>query len=158
MRSFTQTPSPCRAQNSHTRLPHNWQGRESDNRDSQRQSPPADCPYPSVPDNLPSRRHRGRSGQQAREPRPGQLHLRRIAFPLDCGRFADREMGSIKNGGSDRLIDSIIAWGDLIAIRNRHRAHHSAGADHVCIQVLSANLRSLPLAEWREIAPALLGG
>ncbi|MGC2800959.1 MAG: LLM class F420-dependent oxidoreductase [Candidatus Acidiferrum sp.] len=64
----------------------------------------------------------------------------------------------IKNGGSDRLIDSIIAWGDLNAIRNRIRAHHSAGADHVCVQVLSANPRSLPLAEWREIAPALLGG
>lgn len=64
----------------------------------------------------------------------------------------------VKNGGSDRLIDSIIAWGDLNAIRNRIRAHHSAGADHVCIQVLSANPRSLPLAEWREIGPALLGG
>jgi probable F420-dependent oxidoreductase len=64
----------------------------------------------------------------------------------------------IKNGGSDRLIDSIIAWGDLNAIRNRIRAHHSAGADHVCVQVLSANPRSLPLAEWREIAAALLRG
>ena len=64
----------------------------------------------------------------------------------------------IKNGGSDRLIDSIIAWGDLNAIRNRIRAHHSAGADHVCVQVLSANPRSLPLTEWREIAPALLRG
>jgi probable F420-dependent oxidoreductase len=64
----------------------------------------------------------------------------------------------IKNGGSDRLIDSIIAWGDLNAIRNRIRAHHSAGADHVCVQVLSANPRSLPLAEWREFAPALLRG
>jgi probable F420-dependent oxidoreductase len=64
----------------------------------------------------------------------------------------------IKDGGTDRLIDSIIAWGDLNAIRNRIRAHHSAGADHVCVQVLSANARSLPLAEWREIAPALLRG
>jgi probable F420-dependent oxidoreductase len=64
----------------------------------------------------------------------------------------------IKNGGSDRLIDSIIAWGDLNVIRNRIRAHHSAGADHVCIQVLTANPQSLPLAEWREIAPALLRG
>jgi probable F420-dependent oxidoreductase len=64
----------------------------------------------------------------------------------------------IKDGGSDRLIDSIIAWGDLNAIRNRIRAHHSAGADHVCVQVLSANPRSLPLVEWREIAPALLRG
>jgi probable F420-dependent oxidoreductase len=61
-----------------------------------------------------------------------------------------------KNGGSDRLIDSIIAWGDLNAVRNRIRAHQTAGADHVCIQVLTANPKLLPLAEWRELAPALL--
>ncbi|MGA8314212.1 MAG: LLM class F420-dependent oxidoreductase [Terriglobales bacterium] len=61
-----------------------------------------------------------------------------------------------KNGGSDRLIDSIIAWGDLNAVRNRIRAHQAAGADHVCIQVLTPNPKVLPLAEWRELAPALL--
>src|ERR1700690_4076153 len=43
------------------------------------------------------------------------------------------------NGGSNHLIDSIIAWGDLNAIHNRIREHHSAGADHVCIQVLTAD-------------------
>jgi probable F420-dependent oxidoreductase len=61
-----------------------------------------------------------------------------------------------KNGGSDRLIDSIIAWGDLNAVRNRIRAHQTAGADHVCIQVLTANPQSLSLAEWRELAATLL--
>jgi probable F420-dependent oxidoreductase len=62
-----------------------------------------------------------------------------------------------KNGGSNRLIDAIIAWGDLDAIRNRIRAHHSAGADHVCIQVLTADPKTIPSREWRELAPALLG-
>jgi probable F420-dependent oxidoreductase len=61
-----------------------------------------------------------------------------------------------KNGGSDRLIDNIIAWGDLNIVRNCIRAHQTAGADHICIQVLTANRRLLPLAEWRELAPALL--
>src|SRR5580704_502362 len=61
-----------------------------------------------------------------------------------------------KDGGSNRLIDSIIAWGDLSAIRNRIRDHHAAGADHVCIQVLTADPESLPLREWRELASALL--
>ena len=61
------------------------------------------------------------------------------------------------NGGSNRLIDAIIAWGDLEAIRNRIRAHRSAGADHVCIQVLTATPKALPMREWRELAPALLG-
>ena len=61
-----------------------------------------------------------------------------------------------KNGGSDRLIDNIIAWGDLNTVRKRIRAHQTAGADHICIQVLTANPKLLPLAEWRELAPALL--
>ena len=61
-----------------------------------------------------------------------------------------------KNGGSDRLVDAIVAWGDLATIRNRIRAHQSAGADHVCIQALTANPNSLPLQEWRELASALI--
>lgn len=66
------------------------------------------------------------------------------------------EESDFKDGGSDRLIDSIIAWGDLNAVRNRIRAHQTAGADHVCVQVLTANPKVLPLAEWRQLAPALL--
>lgn len=61
-----------------------------------------------------------------------------------------------RNGGSDRLIDAIIAWGDLNAIRNRIREHHAAGADHVCIQVLTADRQALPLREWSELASAVL--
>jgi probable F420-dependent oxidoreductase len=61
-----------------------------------------------------------------------------------------------RNGGSDHLIDAIIAWGDLDAIRNRIRAHQSAGADHVCIQALTVDPKSLPLREWRELATALI--
>ncbi len=41
-----------------------------------------------------------------------------------------------ENGGSDRLIDALIAWGDADAIRRRIQAHWDAGADHVCIQSL----------------------
>jgi hypothetical protein len=39
----------------------------------------------------------------------------------------------------------------------RVRAHHAAGADHVCLQVLRENPAELPREEWREIAGALLG-
>ena len=62
----------------------------------------------------------------------------------------------VQNGGSDRLIDSLIAWGDLDAIRNRIREHHAAGADHVCVQVLPADPQALPMREWRELAGTLL--
>ena len=44
--------------------------------------------------------------------------------------------GDLENGGSDRLIDGLIAWGDEAAIRRRIQEHRDAGADQVCIQVL----------------------
>ena len=37
------------------------------------------------------------------------------------------------NGGSDRLIDELVFWGDEASIAERLRAHHAAGADHVAI-------------------------
>lgn len=40
------------------------------------------------------------------------------------------------DGGSDRLVDAIVAWGDEDAIAKRIREHWQAGADHVCIQAL----------------------
>ena len=61
-----------------------------------------------------------------------------------------------KGEGSDRLIDAIVAWGDREAIRRRIDAHSSAGADHVCIQVLPADSKSLPTAEWRQLAKTLI--
>lgn len=39
-------------------------------------------------------------------------------------------------GGSDRLIDTVIAWGDEEAIRKRIGDHLQAGADQVCVQAL----------------------
>jgi probable F420-dependent oxidoreductase len=40
-------------------------------------------------------------------------------------------------GGSDRLIDALVAWGDEAAIRRRIQAHWDAGADQVCIQAIN---------------------
>jgi probable F420-dependent oxidoreductase len=42
----------------------------------------------------------------------------------------------LAGSGSNRLVDAIVAWGDEKAIAARIRAHHDAGADHVCIQPL----------------------
>lgn len=41
-----------------------------------------------------------------------------------------------ENGGSDRLIDDTVAWGDEAALIQRIEAHWDAGADHVCIQTI----------------------
>ena len=71
-------------------------------------------------------------------------NLRRLGFGDDD--FAD--------GGSNRLVDAIIAWGDVDAARIRVDEHFEAGADHVCVQVLRTD-RELPLADWRRLADAL---
>jgi probable F420-dependent oxidoreductase len=61
------------------------------------------------------------------------------------------------DGGSDRMVDAVVAWGGPEAIAERVRAHLDAGADHVCLQVLESDPNALPLAGWRALAPALLG-
>jgi probable F420-dependent oxidoreductase len=60
------------------------------------------------------------------------------------------------DGGSDRLVDAVVAWGSPEAIADRVRAHLDAGADHVCLQVLEADPNGLPVAGWRALAPVLL--
>jgi len=67
--------------------------------------------------------------------------------------FTDED---VAGGASDRLVDAIVAWGDLDTVVARVRAHHDAGADHVCIQVLGADAAAIPHQEWRELAGALL--
>ena len=46
------------------------------------------------------------------------------------------EESDLEHGGSDRLVDAIVAWGDETAIGRRIEAHWANGADHVCIQPL----------------------
>ncbi|MEW9552949.1 LLM class F420-dependent oxidoreductase [Nonomuraea sp. NPDC050783] len=53
---------------------------------------------------------------------------------------------------SDHLFDGVIAWGDEEAIRRRLEEHRAAGADHVCVQVLTADADALPRHEWRVLA------
>jgi probable F420-dependent oxidoreductase len=61
----------------------------------------------------------------------------------------------LSGGGSDRLIDGVVAWGTTDTIAKRAQEHVDAGADHVCIQVLTADRRDVPWEAWRELAPAL---
>lgn len=44
--------------------------------------------------------------------------------------------GDFAGGGSDRLIDALVAWGDEKHIRARIQEHWDAGADHVCINTI----------------------
>ena len=62
----------------------------------------------------------------------------------------------IADGGSDRLVDALVVWGDEATIAARVQEHRDAGADHVCIQVLTDDPAGFPLEQWRALAPALV--
>lgn len=82
----------------------------------------------------------------------GYLTLPNYANNLRSLGFGDDDLAG---GGSDRLVDAVVAWGDVDAVATRIREHHAAGADHVCVQVLPAG-DSFPLTAYREMAFALL--
>jgi probable F420-dependent oxidoreductase len=73
-------------------------------------------------------------------------NLERLGFTAD----------DFGEGGNDRLVDTICAWGDVEAVAARVQAHLEAGADHVAVQVLVDDRHGLPRKEWAELAPALL--
>ena len=72
-------------------------------------------------------------------------NLRRLGFAED----------DFRRGGSDRLVDALVARGDEEAIARRVREHHDAGADHVCVYVIGGAGETLQLVAWRRLAPAL---
>jgi probable F420-dependent oxidoreductase len=72
-------------------------------------------------------------------------NLRTLGF--DDADFAD--------GGSDKLVDAIVAWGDEDAIAGRVREHLDAGADHVAVQAY-ADSGEASLAQLERLGPTLL--
>jgi probable F420-dependent oxidoreductase len=87
-------------------------------------------------------------------------HMKRY---LELDNYANnlRRMGwsdaDIANGGSDALVDAIVVWGDVKAVKARVDDHLARGADHVTIQVIRVDPAAPPSQEWRALAPALLG-
>lgn len=82
----------------------------------------------------------------------------KIGFYFDLPNYTNnwRRLGftddDLADKGSDRLIDALVAWGDVDTIRERIQAHHDAGADQVALQVLNDD----KLAVLRTLAPVLV--
>jgi probable F420-dependent oxidoreductase len=83
-----------------------------------------------------------------------------LARYLQLPNYADNwvrigfDRADIENGGSDRLVDALVAWGDVDAIRAKVDAQRAAGADHVAIQVVTSDPAQLPREQWRRLAAA----
>jgi probable F420-dependent oxidoreductase len=73
-------------------------------------------------------------------------NLRRLGYTED----------DLTGVGTDRLVDDIVAWGDLGAVASRVDAHFEAGADHVSVQVFTEDTTVLPMKEWEALAGRLL--
>jgi probable F420-dependent oxidoreductase len=87
---------------------------------------------------------------------------RHISPYLDLPNYTNnwRRLGftddDLAGQASDRLVDALVAWGDVEAVRRRVKDHLDAGADHVCLQVFDGEPNGLPLRQWRTLAMALL--
>ena len=94
------------------------------------------------------------------EERARELAREHCAFYLTAPNYRNSMLrlgfdeSDLENGGSDRLHERIVVWGDEDAIRARVKAHLDAGADHVCIQTLPSG--ELDIEALRRLAPALL--
>ena len=69
--------------------------------------------------------------------------------------FSDAEI----EGLDDRLVDALVAWGDVATISARLDQHFAAGADHVCLQVIGPGGMMPDLDHdrevWKELAKLL---
>lgn len=72
-------------------------------------------------------------------------NLRRLGFTEE----------DLADGGSDRLVDAIVAWGSVEDAVGRVQQHLDAGADHVCVQMLPHEPRGVPVEQWRALAGPL---
>jgi probable F420-dependent oxidoreductase len=85
----------------------------------------------------------------------GYLGLPNYADNLRRLGYSDHDL---LGSGSDRLVDSVIAWGDAAAIADRVREFHQAGADHVCLQVVEDRGGDFPFEAYRALAEVLTSG
>lgn len=68
------------------------------------------------------------------------------------------EAHELDDGGNDRVIDAVVAWGDEAALVERVQQHRDCGATHVCIQPLDGDDAKRPSLDTLErLAPLLIG-
>lgn len=90
--------------------------------------------------------------------RLARRYLRTYLQLPNCGRNLLRsgfDEDDLSDGGSDRVVDALIAWGPVERVTSRIREHLEAGADHVAVQVLGDDPSHVPSQQWRALASSL---
>ncbi|MDN5698609.1 MAG: TIGR03620 family F420-dependent LLM class oxidoreductase [Rubrobacter sp.] len=95
---------------------------------------------------------RGEALQQSREHLRMYLELPNYRKSWLREGFSEEDFAE---GGSERLVEGLVAWGTEEQVLQRVREHLQAGADQVLVQVIAQDNASLR-RDWRRLAPALL--
>ncbi|WP_322770625.1 MULTISPECIES: TIGR03620 family F420-dependent LLM class oxidoreductase [unclassified Frankia] len=76
------------------------------------------------------------------------------AYPANFRRmgFTEDEITHL----DDRLVDALVAWGDVHAVAARVSEHVRAGADHVAVSVTTGSPETIPIDQWRALAKTLI--
>jgi probable F420-dependent oxidoreductase len=93
---------------------------------------------------------RARRLGRARVSRP---YLGLINYTSNLRRLGWSE-ADLSDGGSDALVDALVAWGSGAKVAAQLDEHFAAGADHVCAQLLAESGVD-PTEGYRELAAAL---
>lgn len=89
----------------------------------------------------------------------GRPRVRRPYLDLSNYTANLRRLGwtdeDLADGGSDALIDALVAHGDASGVAAQLARFIEAGADHVCVQLLHATVEEDPVPGYRALAAAL---
>ena len=98
---------------------------------------------------------------EAQPDRARAIARRTLSFYLAKGNYSANlarlgfARAELTGGGSDRVVDALVGWGDVAAVRARIAAHLEAGADQVAVQLLVAEPDGLPREGYARLAEAL---
>jgi len=78
-----------------------------------------------------------------------------LQLPNYCASWMRQGFGEddLKDGGSDRLLDGLVAIGGEDVVAARVREHLDAGASHVCLQAIGADGTQVAREDYRRLAP-----
>ncbi len=83
-----------------------------------------------------------------------ELHLQLPDYTNNVVRlgFSDDDF---RDGGSDRLVEALVAWGDVDVIAEPVAAQIATGADSVCVQVLNGGSFEFPRQRYCYLSKVL---
>ncbi len=94
-----------------------------------------------------------RAAREVGRPRVQRPYLGLVNYLANLRRLGWTD-ADFADGGSDELIDALVAHGEPVRVAAQLAQHLSAGADHVCVQLLTP-AGADPVDDYRRLAAAL---